>query len=497
MKGFLRIFILLLTFGLMFAACKKDELVPNSDPVTSIFLSKIERFGQDRLNTIVTMHWSGEDKDGYVVGYEISFDNLNWKFTTKQDTIFRFSISSGSDTADVNFYVRAIDNDGNKDKNPAYLRIPIKNTAPTIDLDRKLIKTDTIYSVFSVLWNAKDLDGFETIDSIYIRLNTGDWFPLSRNISFVTIVPENPENAGTGNAKIYQGYEAALLNGRITGLNVDAANSVYVKVKDLSGAESKIDTLAPFFLKRKTSDLLVLDAHNLSAPNDPNPYYLPAITASYGSYDYYNFYKLGTTYIPALWKPTFNLYLKLYDKLVWYSDNVALNNEGMIIESASAAIQDYLNNNGKLFMISDFANNAYPLSFNKTSAVFVYSPMDSFQTFYSANQKATMPTDSLAIPDAVNAIGYPTLKASSFMDAVDPFFPKANAKVLYRAQIRRTNGTTNTRTIAAKTENGNGKTNQVFCSVDLYKMLGDADGNGQQDELEKLFRKVLVDEFNW
>lgn len=498
MKKSIHFILFIASAILLISSCRKeDKPVLNNAPTTQLFLSNIDRSGPNRLNTIVDLHWSGEDKDGYVVGYELSFDNVTWTFTTSQDSTFRFSISSNSDTADIDFYVRAIDNDGNKDQTPAFLRIPIKNAIPTVEFDTHSVKGDTVFSVFSLLWTAKDLDGFETIDSIFVKLNSGDWFGLSRNYSFITLVPVDPSTVGTSNAKVYQGYEASLSPRRISGLKIGDMNQVYIKVRDVSGAESTIDTLKPFFLKQKTSDLLVLDAFNISSTPNADVVYREAIGAAYGAYDYYDFYRQSNAYFPSFWKPTFSLFIGLYDKVFWYSDNIASNNNAMLLESGASAIQDYMNAGGKIFIASDFANNAFPLSFNKTSPIFQYSPADSFQTFYTANQKATLPLDSLLEPDAVNGVGYPVLKVSSFADAIDPFFPKSNALVVYTAQLRRTNGVTNTKIVCAKTQNAFGKTNQVFCSVDLYKLLGDANNNGQQDELKLLFQKVLLDEFNW
>ncbi len=482
----------------MLSACRKEDgLVKNSDPETHIFLNKIDRSGVNRLNTIVHMHWSGEDKDGYVVAYEISFDNINWSLTAKQDTVFSFSIDSGSDTTDIDFYVRAIDNDGNKDKTPAYLKIPIKNTVPTISLDQNMIKSDTVYSVFSLLWTATDLDGFENLDSIYIKINTSDWYAVSKNYSFVTIVPETPEAIGSTDAKVFLGYDTLLSAKRIKGLTVGASNQIQVKVKDVSGAESEIDSLDLFFLKRKTSDLLLLDAYNIAATPSADDVYRTTVSAAYGIYDYYNFYQNSNANIPAVWMPTFRMFMGLYDKVVWYSDNIASTNNAMLLELGATAIQAYLNKNGKLMILSDFDNRPVPNSFPIISTVFQFSPMDSFQTFYANNQNATLPVDSLAIPDPVDGIGYPLLKVSHFMGSVDPFFPKSNAKIIYRAQIRRAVGVSNTKAIAAKTQNIQGKTNQVFFSAELFKMQADADGNGQQDELRKVFEKVLLDEFNW
>lgn len=497
--NWMRFFILIIFSAVILSSCQKeDELIKNTEPITNIFLEKIDRTGSNRLNTIVDLSWSGDDKDGYIIGYEISFDSLTWFFTDKQDSTFKFSISSNSDTADIKFYVRAIDNDNNKDRSPAYLRVPIKNTLPSVELDDDLIKVDSVFSVFSLLWNARDLDGNETLDSTYIQINNSEWFAIPRNYNFITVVPVNPEIAGSTVGIVYAGLNAVNLNRRIKGLVVGGDNKIVIKVKDQSGAESLTDSMNNFVLKRKSSDLLVLDAFNIATTPNADVVYKSAISQAYGNADYYDFYRLNKAYIPVYWNPTFRLLLSLYDKVFIYSDNsqtATIN--GMILEDAANTFQNFLNNGGKMLIVTDIANNASPNSFDKNSTLFQYTPADSFQTFYAANQKATLPVDSLILPDAVNAIGYPILKVSTFSDAVDPFYMKQSALPLYTGQIRKTNGTIGTRILAAKNKNFNNQTNLVFFSTDLFKLQGDGNNNGNADELKLFFEQVFNVEFNW
>ena len=493
-----RTLLVVLLFTLLFSCKKEGELKPNTEPDTKLFLSSINRTGADRLNAVVKISWSADDKDGYIVGYEISFDNINWEYTTEQDSTFRFSLNAGTDTTDINFYVRSIDNDGNIDKTPAFLKIPIKNTSPTIALDRNYIKGDSVYSVFSIFWTANDLDGSATLDSVYVKINNGNWFAISKNFNFASFVTDNPEVNGNSTATVYAGNNSINLNRKINGLNVGGTNKIYIKVKDLSGAESLVDSLNPFILRRKTSDLLVLDAFNIATTPNADVVYRTALLEAYGSFDYYDFYRQANAYFPKLWRPTFLLTMKLYDKIFIYSDNNSPIAPGfMLLEDGSAAFQDYLNQGGKLLIITDVNNNAGTGAFSKTSSLFQFTPADSFQTFFAANQKASLPVDSMLMPDAINAVGYPKLKVSNFADAVDPFFAKSSALPVYKAQIRRTNGVTNTRIMCAKTLNVSSQTNQIFFSMDLFKLQGDGDGNGQQDELKKFFDKVLNDEFDW
>ena len=167
-----------LLIPIILLACDEGELNPKSPPDTSIFINSIELSGENRLTSVVDLFWIGTDKDGFVKEYEISFDQIEWSLVTRTDSTFKFTISEGSDTANIDFYVRSIDNDGLIDPTPAYLEIPIRNTAPTIQFDEDFQPVDTTSVVFSLIWNVLDLDGENTIDSTFIRINDGDWFAI-------------------------------------------------------------------------------------------------------------------------------------------------------------------------------------------------------------------------------------------------------------------------------------------------------------------------------
>jgi hypothetical protein len=96
--------------GLLISGCERGEALENQAPDTHLAVKSIERSGADRLNSKVQMSWYGTDIDGYITGYALSLDSLNWKLTTSQDSTFLFSIPAGSDTADITLYIRAIDN---------------------------------------------------------------------------------------------------------------------------------------------------------------------------------------------------------------------------------------------------------------------------------------------------------------------------------------------------------------------------------------------------
>ena len=101
-----------LLFFASLSGCKKGEQLENQPPETYTSVASINLTGEDRLNSVITLEWWGTDPDGTVEGYEVSFDQSTWSYTEDQDSTFQFSINAGSDTVDIDLWIRAIDNDG-------------------------------------------------------------------------------------------------------------------------------------------------------------------------------------------------------------------------------------------------------------------------------------------------------------------------------------------------------------------------------------------------
>ena len=145
-----RILFILLMASLW--ACDTGEKLGNQPPETRIFLEEINLTGENRLNSVVRLHWTGEDIDGYITGFELSLDGQQWHFTTNTDSTFRFDLQVGTDTTDISFWVRALDNEDERDPEPAFLLVPIKNSPPTARFDTLNVVPDTVYSAWSVLY---------------------------------------------------------------------------------------------------------------------------------------------------------------------------------------------------------------------------------------------------------------------------------------------------------------------------------------------------------
>ncbi|MEM9935488.1 MAG: hypothetical protein AAF824_17820, partial [Bacteroidota bacterium] len=84
---FFRQFIYILPVFLLgfLLSCEEGEILDNQPPETRIFLESIQLDGNDRLSTVVTLFWSGEDIDGFVIGFDLSLDGNNWTRVTQTD----------------------------------------------------------------------------------------------------------------------------------------------------------------------------------------------------------------------------------------------------------------------------------------------------------------------------------------------------------------------------------------------------------------------------
>lgn len=474
-------FILCAAVGLF--ACKKGTPEGNRLPETALFLDSISLNGTSRLNTVIDLHWLGADQDGYVPFFEYSLDQINWRKVIGNDSTFNFTLTPGSDTTDIDFWIRSVDNIGDRDPSPAYLRIPIRNTAPVVEIDTVQEVNDTMLSVFSVLWQTADLDGEETLDSIFIRMNNGAWVPLARTTTLVTIIPMDPGTAGSGAGTVYLGMGAAALSTPIQDVRVDAENVLFIKVRDISGAYSAVDSTKRFFLRRKTSDLLVVDTHGAITTPTPESVYFPALTTAYGTFDHLDLIRNSGALQPAFWDPTFSLLMQLYDKVFWYSDDATFSGQ-MLLEIASTPINKYLNAGGKLLISAKFNNTTFPVE----SPVYAFSPMDSLSTSIG---QARLNTGSAVYPVSYAPTAFDTLFSSATITSADPFYVADTSMILFRGVITPIGGWTGPSTIIAKGLYSNGKTNQVFCSVELHRL------NASVSNLETFLNVVLNQEFNW
>ncbi len=473
-------------FILTFIFSCKDEGsdLGNKEPDTVISVEEINLTGDRRLNSLVSLSWSGFDPDGYVIGYEISFDSLNWDYTTDQDSTFQFSINAGSDTTDIQFYIRAIDNENARDQSPDYLNIPIKNSPPSVAFDNDLNIPDSVFLVATTAWAASDLDGIETITNVQISINGKAWFDINKNKKTFSLAPSDPTVSDTVEALIYYDTDQNPDNDKVQGLVVNDTNRIYIRAIDQAGTISVMDTSLSFYLKGKQNDFLVVGGLGGSARTTYN-----SVLQNIGvNYDFLDLLVGNGLYRPSIWNTTFRLQLSFYDKLFFFSDESIFTNNytnvtGLLLEFAAASLQQFANSGGKYFISTSFDHNQ-----NIDGFVGVL-PITGVSTKNYGS--ARLYRDSSIVSSLSN---FPDLKISVFsLPGVGVFnIDSLDTEVLYEAQLSDRRPTTpwpDTK-IVASGRRVNGKLTQVYFSVQLWRFDNDI------TKLEDLFRQIINVEFN-
>ncbi len=186
--------------------------VGNLSPETYISLGLSPGQLPDTSISSKTVHWWGEDPDGWIEKYRYRWgllepDSLDstaapdtawieadWTETELDSGMFILPIRTAS--ASFTFQVYAIDNMGAVDSSVAEITYPVVNSRPTIDfriLSNPLTVADTFYTFTTrtFAWDAYDPDGNETIEKIQYALNPADgdtdWVDLDGSLSTITL----------------------------------------------------------------------------------------------------------------------------------------------------------------------------------------------------------------------------------------------------------------------------------------------------------------------
>ena len=469
----------LLLFLIFLNACKKGEELPNLPPDTFISVDSIALSGKDRLPTEVKLSWYGTDKDGFIKGFELSFDKINWFFTTDYDSTFKFSIVENTDTADITVYVRAIDNLGLTDPEPDRIIVPIRNTPPVVTFDEKSFPGDTVLLITTFRYGFTDVDGINTVKKAFLSVNDGAWIEIDRTKILVSVKPENPTQVGKGNALLFYDNQTSPTATKLPGFNNHGNNVFYLKVVDQSGSESTIDTSKTVFSKMKTSDLLFIGGQ----PAAVNDKYRSIINKVYSAgFDFIDIYKDGGKNQPRFWTPTFSLLMSSYTKVFANADQSSFTHAttGLtqtLLEFMAPPFQQFNNGGGKSFITTSFQNRA------DISALKGSFPLDSVSL---SPGQAVISNDSTIYPLEA---GYPILSPSNLLLGSDPHQPSPDAVPFYKAHITPFSGWKGPNTVGSK-RIVNGKTMQVFFSVELHLF------DKNPSELGKLFDSILNKDLN-
>lgn len=396
-------------------------------------------------STSKKISWWGDSPQGFIAGYRISFDGINWGFTTKQDSTFLLSIA-GTDST-FKFYVAAVDDKGLIDPTPASNLYPVYNSAPSIAFNYSYPVPDTVFPVVTVIWNASDPDGNNTIKNIYYSINdTNHYKPIAGNLSQMTLTADS-------------------------GLALNANNKIFIKAKDNAGAFSSTSVLPDsnktFYVRKNTARvLLILDTPDLG---QAIPYYQNALDTV--KYDVLDIKSYGGSLTPRIVNPMFVETLKLFKLVIWSG---GIGNAGNVanFNLAQASLPFYKQAGGKVIFSSGFVTNTNP-----NGLVDNFAQIDSISTCAIA----------LIIGNQYNGLqtGYPALSATGFVQSLRNIYYSGTVVPLYNYTSAAACVGVNTFIVKDNTTNPK----IVYSDIPLYVLNGNAANN------KLLFKKILFGEF--
>ena len=444
MRFLLQLFSLIIF--LFISSCDDSVLTPsgNLPPDTKLFLDTI----RNQQNSRVNVSWSGDDPDGLVIGYAISWNEKDWFFTRNNDSTFALQVES-SDTT-FGFSVAAIDNslkqypnegtrldysdingnnrwdagetflllDGAIDPSPAKLLFPIKNSPPILawgnDTSAKsavaVALPDTIFAFATFKFYVTDPDGDGTLESIEWSLNdssaNAQWKPVPKGARLFSLSAKD-------------------------GLRLNADNVLYMRARDIGKLQSKMLVYpAPgktwYVQDSKGPILLIKDSGNRDADN----FYLNALkNAGFsGRFDVLDINSTRTVdapakTIPPFISPMFIESLKLYSAVIWYTDK----NPSMSL--AQQTLGEYMRAGGKVLFIADFPA---PISEDMRTEIRDFSPIDSIGKQEVSSDPLAIRNGTEFLPIPHGSVTYPVLTKERGSVLVYPLYPKANAKAVYR-----------------------------------------------------------------
>ncbi len=250
--------------ALLWASCQKSykgDYLPNQAPETYMLADTIQRYEDNRFRSVVEVQWWGDDQDGFIQGFEISLDGLNWTYTTQQDSVFTLILPGNSDTADFQFFVRSVDNEGLVDGSPASLVYPVKNSDPEVHFIISARTPVRSFPAVKYFWEGSDPDGDNSLDHFELCWNdtTLPPFEISATFSDASFVVSDL-NAATPYCKVYPGISNTALSDSMPGIVLNNTNRLYLRAVDKVGATSAWAETPDVFIRKPLSDMLFINA---------------------------------------------------------------------------------------------------------------------------------------------------------------------------------------------------------------------------------------------
>jgi|WetSurMetagenome_2_1015567.scaffolds.fasta_scaffold29002_2 hypothetical protein len=453
--------LIFLIIGFVFIFSCTDPIIGNKNHLPpNTYLSVFSMPG-DTLSpgkTVKKISWWGDSPNGFVAGFKISFDSLNWGYTTNNDSTFIFTLLGQDSTFRI--WVASVDDQGIADPTPASNRYPIVNSPPSMIFDPSLPLPDTIFPIATVKWIGTDPDGDNTIINYWYSINdTLHFKPLSGILNIMTLT-----------------RDSGLASGK---------NSIYMKAQDNAHAFSQIVRMPQqdsvfFYVKNVTSKILLIKDMPVNEMNDANNYFGQVMDTIH--YDEMDIKSNSGNLIPKIINPMFIETLKLYKIVLW----VANRNGGGTPENdpnlnlAQNSLPFYLNAGGKVLWTSGFPNVSVV-----QGALFNFAPLDSIKT--SCIIPVILGIDTTFL---LRENSYPNLilnTSNTVIAGTKGFYPSSTVKTIYRILPR--GSCLDTINIGIKSPANN--PNLIFFLMPIYYM------NGNVNNSKTFMRQVLINDFGY
>ncbi|MFN4082806.1 MAG: hypothetical protein ACK4K9_04180 [Bacteroidia bacterium] len=485
-------------FILIGYSCKKGfqgDKKTVEPPQTFMVVDTVFRTGTDRLTTRVEARWYGISVGGFIKGYEVSTDNmLTWTYTTRTDSIFLLDIPEGKDSADVNVFVRAIDNFGQKDPSPASTLYPIKNSPPTVrfifsaPLGVPSQNPTVSFPVLRYNIQGNDPDGFAQLAGYNIFINDTNAQPIFLNsnvTAFTLIAVNNQADSSLCNVLINNNNNSV---GQVGFLRLNAHNTIYIQAVDRALSKSGYVAAPQIWVKKpQPSKTLVVNAYRTNRIFVQNFYMQRMASIGITNFDTLLLTEVINNNYTQL-APDFETQQRvfaLFDKIIWFSDDATFS-----LTIGQRSTSTFFNTGGRMFLCVGISTT--------------FDPLSDFLNWTPINNLVNPPIGSIFRVNNNTSIppvkpGWPTIRSSQVISSARPFEIPPQGQLfsfdtLYSGgiieqisgqPIRPWAGVSNV--IAKRYNTETKKTNFIISSIPLESFNGN-------NNIDTLLQKILIEE---
>lgn len=477
---------------LFLTACETDltgELLPNQAPETYSIVDTIIRAGDDRLESRVVIQWWGNDPDGYIDGYEFTFDNpiteaTAWQYIRSQDSVFLLQTPAGQDTADFSFSIRAVDNAGLRDPSPAQVGYPVKNSPPTVQFTPGPDDPTLSFPIVKLFWSGSDPDGQENLSRFELFWNdtTASPYPLDQSVTSATFEALTPNLSGIPDCQVYTNTSEIPELSTIPGMRIGEWNVLYIRAVDESDAKSVYVRSDSIFIRPARTKILMANAYSGGSTAIFTLYHNQLAALGLVDYDTLTLFDPAVPQQLAADNLTQDRIFELFDLIIWFGNNAQSS-----LSLAQKTTGKFFGSGGKMLMSIYISS-----SFDQQSDFLDFTPIASLVD----PEDTTLLLNSGAQLLPLEA-GWPTLQGTSIIGVVRPLIAQIGAEPLYEAELTARDNTTLTLSpwtgpsvIMARKNDAAGNPNFLLSTLEIHRL----DGLGT---LNTFFQKVIEEDFGF